>query len=166
MDQLAIGYIRTSHGVKGLLKVESFSGEREHFLQLQKVTLKHNGRSKTFEVDRIEYFGKGLLMKLQGIDTPEMGRKYSKWEIWVDRQYAVPLDSDEFYQADLQGCALVYKGTNLGRIKTVLAGGNGDLLEVELVDNNVKLVPFHREFIGEVDIKKQKIELLKDWVLE
>jgi len=167
MDQIAIGFIRTTHGVKGYLKVESYSGERDHFLSLKQITLKSGGKGRSFTVEKIEPFGKGLLLKLQGLDNPESGKAFSGWEIWVDRQFAAPLNAGEFYQADLCGCRLMFQDTWVGTVKSMVQGGNGDLLEVEFPEaKGSRLVPFIKEFIGEVDVENKTIELLKDWVLE
>lgn len=167
MDQIAIGFIRTTHGVKGALKVESFSGERDHFLDLKQITLKSKGRSRVFSVEKISPFGKGLLIKLQGLDNPESGKAFSGWEIWVDRQSAAPLNKGEFYQTDLCGCNLLFEGSGVGTVLSIVQGGNGDLLEIELNGaKETRLIPFIKEFIGDVDIEKKTIELLKDWVLE
>ena len=40
MDDIAIGKIRTSHGVNGFVKVLSFSGQTDHFLKLKEFVLK------------------------------------------------------------------------------------------------------------------------------
>ncbi|MCK5197610.1 MAG: 16S rRNA processing protein RimM, partial [Spirochaetales bacterium] len=57
MDEIAIGKIRTSHGVKGFLKVLSFSGETEHFLELKEFVLKKNGKTKVLTVESIRASG-------------------------------------------------------------------------------------------------------------
>lgn len=167
MNELAIGYIRTTHGVRGLLKVESYSGEYDHFLDLKELKLRKDGKERLFLIERFEVYGKGLLLKLKGVDTPEEGKKFSRWEIWVDRSNASELQDNEFYQADLCGTLLVYQGQPMGKVLSVIAGGNGDLLEVSLEKTSeVKLIPFRNEFIGKVDIQGGTLELLEDWVLE
>ena len=39
-DLIAIGFVRTAYGVKGDIKVSSYSGETAHFFQLKEVFLK------------------------------------------------------------------------------------------------------------------------------
>lgn len=166
-DQIAIGFIRTSHGVKGLLKVGSYSGEMEHFLSLKEITLKKNGQQRRYAVERVEPQSKGLLMKLQGVDTPEAGKALAQWEIWVDREQASPLEEGEFYHADLIGCKLLFQGQEVGKIESVIDSAKDDLLEVKRSEGKGKcLVPFVAEFIGSVDTDKKEVELLQDWILE
>ena len=44
MEQFVVGIIRGSHGLKGNCKIESTSGEYEHFADLKDVTLRKNGK--------------------------------------------------------------------------------------------------------------------------
>lgn len=166
-DFIAIGNIRTSHGVKGLLKVRSYSGETDHFFELEEVTLKdRRGREKRFDVERCLLNGKELLMKLKGIDSREAGKFYANWEVWVPREKAAPLDEGEFYYADLLGSRLYHGDVTLGRVVNVCDGGGGTLIQVERPEGEKFFVPFRKEFIGEVDIESGAIELLEIWVAE
>ncbi len=165
---LAIGSIRTSHGVKGLLKVHSFSGETEHFFQLEEVTLMDKkGRKRIFAVERVVPNGEEVLLKLRGIDTPEMGKSYAGWEIWVPREMAAPCDEGEFYYADLVGCRLFHGEESLGTVAAITDGGGGTLLEIERAGGGETFyVPFRAEFIGRVDTAGKTVELLERWVAE
>ncbi|MGC9313709.1 MAG: ribosome maturation factor RimM, partial [Sediminispirochaetaceae bacterium] len=39
MERLVVGIVRTSHGIKGYVKVMSLSGEQRHFLNMKEVHL-------------------------------------------------------------------------------------------------------------------------------
>jgi 16S rRNA processing protein RimM len=167
MEKIAVGYIRTSHGVRGLLKVVSYSGELEHFKGLTQIELRHKGQCKTFRVERFEEYGNGLLLKLAGIDNPEDGKALSRWEIWVDKDLAASLEDGEFYQADLVGCTLVFQGEILGTVHSIIENAAQDLMEIEIAGRKDRpLVPFLDKFIGKVDLKEKEIELLERWVLQ
>ena len=163
---LTIGKIRTSFGVKGYLKVLSFSGEMEHFLSLDSVELYLDNKKKSFKVEDVSEKNGELLMKLAGIETPEEGKRYAGWEIRVPRENAAPLRDGEYYHADLCRCSLYCNNTEIGRVLRIIEGGNGELLEIEKEDGTAVMIPFHKEFIGKIDIAKGKIELLTDWILE
>ena len=53
-DLIAIGFVRTSYGVKGDIKVSSYSGETAHFLPLKEVFLKKGNVQKRFAVERVQ----------------------------------------------------------------------------------------------------------------
>ena len=200
VTSLVIGIIRGAHGLTGKVKVESTSGEVEHFFELTEVTLRKDGAEKKTEVESVEGGHPFLFMKCAGIDTPEQAAKLAGAEIVVPRDKACPLYEGEYYVEDLKNCALIYEpgsesnaknGLNedekpeqivAGIVTDVLEGGAGDLLEVSVSESlNVSsdaddgssakkkrtvLVPFKKEFIGDVDISKKTMQLMHLWILE
>ncbi len=92
----------------------------------------------------------------------------------VPRDKACPLEEGEYYVSDLCNCVLVYLGVPVGTITDVLEGGAGDLLEVILTEGGDaetsgpqrRLVPFRKEFVGEVDLRARTVELTHRWILE
>ncbi|MCR4791007.1 MAG: ribosome maturation factor RimM [Treponemataceae bacterium] len=195
MSKLVIGIVRGSHGLTGKFKVESTSGECEHFFKLSEVTLRNGSTEKDFKVEAVEGNINSLLMKLGGINSPEDAKKYQGYEILVPRDKACPLKKGEYYVEDLKQCKLVYykdgnkskKGLAedsasvliTGTITDVLEGGTGKLLEVELAESlnaeldstdkkrpSKVLIPYNKEFIGTVDIDNKVIQLMHLWILE
>ncbi len=165
MDEIAIGKIRTSHGVKGFLKVLSFSGETEHFLKLKEFVLKKNGKTKVLPVESIRASGSTVLVKLKGIDSPEAGKAYSGWDVWTTREFAASLNPGEYYLNDLNGCDIINSGEILGKIIGISENSVNDLLEVE-TGKGIFIIPFNDEFIGDVDIASRKVELKEVWLLQ
>lgn len=187
MDLLVTGVVRSAHGLNGYVKVESASGEVEHFAGLSEVILRagrlpdSGDAGKRYEIEAVDGSAECFLVKFRGVDTPEQAKKIAGFEILVPRDKACPLSSGEFYVSDLCQCVLMYKGTPLGTITDVMEGGAGDLLEVTLSDgsvpesdtakaatsgNKTRLVPFRKEFVGKVDIKAKTVELMHRWILE
>ncbi len=160
MGRLATAQIRTSHGVKGFMKVHSYSGEQDHLLKLKEVTLKKGHREKQFLVEQVRPCTGGVLLKLSGIDSPEDARSYNSWELWVDREQAAKLDEQEFYYADLFGMAVLCEGEEVAQVISVSAGGTSELLELEREGRRF-FVPFIDQFIGEVSLEDRTI-ILKD----
>ena len=166
LPRLAIGTIRTSHGVSGFLKVKSLSGEVEHFSRLRKVFIGVQKDPVPYEVEKVSASKGGeVLLKLKGIDTPEEARKLNGQEIWAEREDAAPLKEGEYYLADLVGCRVLSGGVEVGRVKTVIEGGAADLLEAVDAQGRSFLVPFLERFVGEVDIHRGTIELKEESLL-
>ena len=165
MDRLVIGIVRTSHGVRGNIKVTSLSGEIEHFLSLKEITLRKGEKETLYHVAEVKPLGSLLLMKLRGIETPEVAKTLAGAEILVPREQAAPLEEGEFYQADLLGCQILHEGEVLGVVKSIFQGGQSDLLEVK-TDTGVYLIPFQEPYIGEVSLENKSIELKAPWLLQ
>ena len=179
--QLVIGFIRGAHGFSGESKVESASGEYEHLLKLQEVTLQHDGLQKETKVESVSLGHAVAYIKFAGIDSDTELKKFNGWEILAERKYCKPLQKDEWYIADLINCSLVYEGKDdpatldapaeaktVGTITDVLEGGGGNLLEVSLAESCDRkvLVPFNKEFIGKVNMKNKTVQLMHLWILE
>ena len=164
-QELVIGRVRTAHGVRGELKVESLSGEVEHFLDLESVTLVRGDDRRTLTVESVRAAHRVLLIKLEGVDSPEVAKKWRGWEIAVSRESASPLADDEYYLADLVGMRVVFEGVERGTVSAILEGGKTALLEVALPEGERRIVPFQSEFVGDVDLEGETLTLETDEVL-
>ncbi|MDA3941670.1 MAG: ribosome maturation factor RimM [Spirochaetia bacterium] len=165
MDDIAIGKIRTSHGVNGFVKVLSFSGQTDHFLNLKEFVLKKDGKVKVLAVESIKASGSTVFVKLKGIDSPEVGKTYAGWEIWVAEEFAAVLGDDEYYLKDLNDCQIVNSGNVLGKIIGISENSINDLLEVR-TETGIYIIPFKNEYIGEVNIELNTVELTALWLLD
>ena len=154
-EQFIVGFIRGSHGVTGEVKVESASGETEHFYSMKEVTLRDGktGDSKLCKVESVDEGAATLYMKFEGINSPEEVRKLNGWQIVVPRKYARKLGKNEWYIEDLKNCALNFypeqgndglavwtapatgEPVKVGTITDVIEGGSGNLLEVFLAED-------------------------------
>ena len=132
-DLIAIGFIRTSYGVKGDIKVSSYSGETAHFFRLKEVFLKKGSAQKRFSVERVQEQNGDLILKLRTLDSPEAAKMYATWDIMVPREFASPLKEGEFYYCDLFGSVLIHNGSRMGVVKSVIDNGASALLEMMLM---------------------------------
>ena len=155
------------YGLKGFIKVRSLSGETEHILTLDKVTIRNKDSERVWEVEAVEERGNALLMKFRGINTPEEAKILQGGEIIVPRDKGAALGSDEYYIEDLRGILSQDEaGTPLGTVMDVLEGGGGYLLEIKLLQGGSRLIPFRGEFLGEIDLEKGSAALLAPWILD
>ena len=174
MDWLITGKIRGTFGVGGFVKIESCSGEYDHFFKLKEVRLRFPHASpdepyaeSVYQVEAFTIRSTDALLKFRGVDTPEQARKLCSAEIAVPRDMACPIEEGEFYIADLCNSVLVYKESPVGTITDVVEGGGGFLLEVsEAATGKSVYIPFRSEFIGAVDIQRKQVELMHRWILE
>ena len=154
-DQFIVGFIRGSHGVTGKVKVESASGETEHFFSMKEVTLRDgkSDNSINCKIESVEVGAELLYIKFDGINSPEDGRKLNGWQIVVPRKYAKKLGKNEWYIEDLKNCALNFypeqskddlavssapttgNPVKVGTVTNVIEGGSGNLLEILLTEN-------------------------------
>ena len=193
-EQFVVGIVRGTHGVSGEFKVESTSGEYDHFYHMDEVTITDGTNSRLVKIESVKEGNNVLYMKLAGINSPEDAAKFNRWEIVVPREKAHKLQKDEWYIEDLKGSSVWYKDTAgdtapalddnsvVGTVTNVLEGGSGYLVEILLsescsfLSDDVKLnkkgspktvyVPFKDEFIGKVDVDNRQMQLMHLWILE
>ena len=174
MDWLITGRVRGTFGLEGFIKIESCSGEYEHFLSLKEITLRFPAKEAEEQRSEISYRveecvvrSTDALLKLRGVDSPEAAKKLHGADMMVPRDMACPLERGEFYINDLCNSDLVYKGNSVGTIADVVEGGGGFLLEVsEAATGRTVYIPFRSEFIGKIDIPAKQVELMHRWILE
>ncbi len=174
MDWLITGRVRGTFGLEGFIKIESCSGEYEHFLNLKEIKLQLPSKGTEtqppelfYQVEECVVRNADALLKLRGIDSPEAAKKLHGADILVPRDMACPLERGEFYINDLCNSDLVYKGNSVGTIADVVEGGGGLLLEVsEAATGRTVYIPFRSQFIGKINIPAKQVELMHRWILE
>jgi 16S rRNA processing protein RimM len=108
-----------------------------------------------------------VLIRFEGIDSPEKATLLNGAEIIAPRENAAPLKEGEYYVEDLKGLEVIDReGKTLGHIVTVMEGGGGNLAEVKLLSGERRLAPFRNEFFGDVNFEKGQIVLLESFVLD
>ncbi len=164
---LAVGRVGKSHGVRGEFVLRSLSGETEHLLRLKQLTLIRSGDPKetTLEIETVRRAHDRVLVKLRGFDTPEAVESLRGMDAWVERRHAAPLGREEYYVADLIGCRVLIPSSDggsqeAGEIAGVIEGPSDDFLEVVTEDHRQVLVPFRAEYVGAVDLKRRRIEVV------
>lgn len=160
---LALGKLTSSFGVKGGIKVKSFSGEVNHFKKLvnQIVLLKQDNKEISIKVSACEIKGEIPVLYFDGYDAPEKVKVLNGFELWADRKFASKLEKDEFYMSDLVGLSLVFEGKTVGSVVSFMETSSM-LLEVKSVNGDNFWVPFINHFIGTVDLDTKTIELIND----
>jgi 16S rRNA processing protein RimM len=166
-EQFVVALVGAPFGVKGFVKIRPLSEEMEHLEQLKTVVLRWENHENLFYIEKTFRTGSSLAMKFREIDTPEAAKTLSGAEMVTGRDHAAPLGKDEYYIEDLRGIPVLdQNGAILGEIRDVLEGGGGQLIEMKLPRGELRLVPFRKEFFGEVDTEKRRAILLEQWILE
>lgn len=168
MDRVALGIVKTVYGVRGELKVHSFSGETDHFRRLTHVWLQRpkGGEARRVAVLSVRTQGRDLLIAFEGIRSPEAGKAFIGLEIWTEREFAAPKAEGEFYAAELCRCSLYFQGRLIGPVTSIFDCGSSAMMEIRAEDGKTKLVPFLDHFIAEVDVEQGRIALREDTILK
>lgn len=158
---ILVGRIGKVHGIKGWMRLHSFTQPIEEILAYQPWLIKQKNSWQELEVEASKAHHGSLLIKLVGIETPESAQAYVNAELIVKREQLPALADDEFYWNDLLGFTVVTQaGIELGKLDHWLATGANDVIVVK--GEKEHLIPFvMQRFIVEVDTAAKRITV--DW---
>lgn len=156
--EFQVGAIASVHGIKGEVKVFPTTDEPEKFKKLKKVVLKTEKEEREMHLKSARFFKNMVIVKFAEIESPEEAQKYRGATLWIARKQAVPLEKNEYYQADLIGLSVVTEdGKELGRLTDVLETGANDVYEITLQDKRRVLFPAIRDCIKDVDLETGRV---------
>ncbi len=138
---LMMGRITAPHGVQGWLKLHSYARPIEAVFDYRPWLLRHRGEERELAPVEWRAQGKGLALRLPGIDDRSGAEAMIGAEIWVPRDRLPRPRPGEYYWADLEGLAVeTTEGVALGRVSHLLETGANDVLVVQ--GERERLVPF------------------------
>ncbi|MFI3136594.1 MAG: ribosome maturation factor RimM [Methylococcaceae bacterium] len=158
---LTIGKIAGVFGVKGAVKVFSYTEPRENILNYPVWILKKGTESKLINVLAGQRQGKSVVAQLEGIVDRDQAAELNGWMVVIERAQLPPVETGEYYWADLEGLSVVTtQGVNLGVVDYLLETGANDVLVVK--GDRERLIPFLRDqTIKSVDLTQSQI--IVDW---
>ena len=158
---VTVGRVAGLYGVRGWVKVYSYTEPRENILTYSPWHLRIGDHGLTAEVLDGRRHGKGIIASLAGCDDREAARRLQGAEICVDKRQFPPLAPDEFYWIELIGLKVVNRdGVELGRVADVLETGANDVLVVQA--ERERLIPYLPEdVVLAVDLQEHVIHV--DW---
>ena len=152
-DLIAVGRICGSHGIRGQLRLHSYSGNLETLHALQEVVFQLPGGEKCrFRLKRAVLHGTRILLTVEGVDTIEDAERLAGAELLVQQDQLPETGDDEYYWKDLIGLSVVTcDGVTLGKITRIMETGAND---VYLVKNGKQeyLIPAIADVIQRVDL--------------
>ena len=152
VDLVLVGVVTAPHGVRGLVKVKSFTEEPSDLVAYG--ALSDQAGLRTFQLEIVGEAKGQLIVRMDGIADRNAAEDLKGQKLYIHRSALPEPEEDEFYHADLIGLRTVLSdGSAHGRIKAVHDFGAGDLLEVALESGGMTYLPFTRDVVPTVDLK-------------
>jgi 16S rRNA processing protein RimM len=158
---VTLGRISGVYGVRGWVKVHSYTEPRANIVGFDAWTVRQRGGERTIEVEDGRAQGAGVVAKLRGVDGRDEARELIGAEVAVERSALPECKPGEYYWTDLEGLAVVTPaGEELGTVDHLLATGGHDVLV--LAGQPQRMIPFvHGAVIRSVDLDAGVI--VADW---
>jgi 16S rRNA processing protein RimM len=155
-DQVLVGVIMGAHGIKGEVKLKSFTSEP---LSIGRYGPLQSSTGQKFEITKLKAAKDDLIAGLKGVNDRNEAEMLKGVELIVARGKLPKLKNHETYAHDLMGLDVVFEnGRKLGRLVGMPNYGAGDLLEVAIEGNSeTVLIPFTSNFVPQTDFTSGKI---------
>lgn len=151
-QRVCLGVIVAPHGVRGLVKIKSFTAEPEALAAYG--PLHDEAGTRTFEIALAGRTKDLLLGRVAGVADRDAAEALKGTRLYIERAaLPEPEEADTYYRADLVGLRVEDEaGQGLGRVAAVYDFGAGDLIEVERPDGTSDLLTFTRAVVPVVDL--------------
>ncbi len=165
-DLLVLGKIVSVHGIRGEVKVYSFTDPIDNLLDYRHWTLRRGDEVRQVELANGRLQGNVLVAKLAGLDDREVARTYADFEICVPRSELPALEEGEFYWHQLVGLKVVDQtGQLLGKVDHLFETGANDVLVVRpcvgSLDERERLLPYTDQCVLSIDLEAGEMRV--DW---
>ena len=158
---MLLGEFGRAHGLKGELRLKSFTGDPEAIASYGPLLA---GPDRTLALKGVRPAPGGapdlLIARVDGVTDREAAEALNGVRLYLPRdRLPTPDAEDEFLLADLIGLAVeTASGEVIGTVVAVPNYGGGDLLEIAPIPNGpTALLPFTKAFVPHVDVAAKRI---------
>jgi len=158
-QHISVGKISGVFGVKGWVKVFSFTDPRENILTYSPWLLKKDDETKIVNVVDGQLQGKTIVAQLAGVNDRDQAASLMGWDIFISQDQLPKAAKGEYYWSELIGLN-VETIDRLGVVDSLLETGANDVIIVQ--GERERCLPFLKgQTIINVDLDAGKI--IVDW---
>ena len=153
---VCLGVISGARGMRGEVRVKSFTEHADNIAAYGPVHDESGGRSWSIKVTG-QARGQ-VIARLDGVEDRAAAEALKGVRLYVPRGALPAPGDDEYYHADLVGLAAELAGGGmLGTVRAVHDFGAGPILEIAAEGESGVMVPFTRAAVPEVDMTAGKV---------
>ncbi|MDD3518619.1 MAG: ribosome maturation factor RimM [Chromatiales bacterium] len=160
-DMVVLGRITGLFGIRGWVKVFSHTAPRDNIVRYDPLYVRRGQEWRAMHVADGQAQGKGVVLRLDGFDDRDAAASLIGADLAVRREQLAPLESGEYYWADLEGLRVSnLQGVDFGTVDHLFETGANDVLVVK--GERERLIPFLRgSVIHEIDLERREMKV--DW---
>lgn len=162
-DLILIGEIVAAHGVRGTVKVRSFTESEDLFdRQEHLILIDPKGRRHEPEVIAVQTHKSTLRLSLKNVESREAAETLVGSKIYIPKTDLPPLEEGIYYWIDLIGLEVhTSEGELLGRISEIIPTGANDVYVVKPNgrDEGEVLIPAIASVVQDIDLKKGRVRV-------
>ena len=165
VKRVVLGQIGKLHGVKGWLKLNSFTRPPENILEYPQLGAEIKQHWQGLEIDQFRQQPNGLVVHFKGFDDPDAAGHLTGIEVSVVSDELPALQTGDFYWHQLEGLQVVNQQSQLfGQVEKLLATGANDVLVIvpteDSIDDRQRLIPYLTgSVIEQVDLESNMLRV-------
>ena len=155
-ERILVGVVGAPHGVRGEVRLKSYTGDPGDILDFKSLALDTGGRLEFVSGRLLK--DDMLVVRFAGVADRDAAQALTNKRLYVDRARLPPAEEEEYYHIDLVGLGIEDEaGDPLGTVTAVQNFGAGDLLEIApSAGGDTVLVPFTKAFVPTVDLPRRR----------
>lgn len=163
-SQVILARITGLYGVRGWVRIYSYTEPREGILDYRECLLLDGERVRETRIEEGKRHGKSVIVRLSGIDDRDAAADLVGFELAVTRDALPEPEPGSYYWSDLEGLEVRHEdGRLLGTVDHLIGTGANDVLVVREGDNEV-LIPFVIDtVVKNVDLQAGVIDVDWEW---
>jgi 16S rRNA processing protein RimM len=151
-DLVVIARAVRTHGLKGEIVAELLTDFPERFEELEELILvSPSGERKLVQLEDYRFQKDRVVLKLAGCDDVDSAKQHVGYDFAVAEADRVPLEEDEFYDWELEGCTVKVGDQSIGQVQSVIKTGGAEILVIADDSGKEQLVPLAAEIVVKVD---------------
>jgi 16S rRNA processing protein RimM len=144
--------------LKGEIVAELLTDFPERFEDLDEVVVvSPDGEQKTTSLEDFWFQKDRVILKLDGCDDIDAAKQLIGCQFAVPESDRVQLDTNEFYDWELEGCTVKVGDQSIGQVRSVMKTGGAEILVVSDESGNEKLVPLAASIVVAIDAAAKTI---------
>ena len=164
--KIIVGRLGAPHGVKGEIKIQSFTAVAENLFNYGPLWFLQNQRWRPLALNNWHRHGKNFIATIDQVNDRETAALFTNCDIAINASQLPEASADEMYWHQLQGMQVITTGQQLlGQVEQVLATGANDVLAVspnaDSIDNRQRLLPYISQVVQTVNTGSNTI--IVDW---
>ena len=169
MTLILVGQILAAHGIKGEVKIKSFTQDPLAMCDYGPLQDEQGTTTYQLKINGVQpnQHGGAIIAKIKGIADRNAAEALAKQKtkLYVTREQLPEPEKGRYYIEDLKGfSALSEKGKALATLKDIMNFGAGDIAVLQLIDGPENkrefMLPFKEPYVGKVNTKKRTIEIM------
>ncbi|QGR02948.1 16S rRNA processing protein RimM [Ehrlichia ruminantium] len=157
-DFICLGIITSPHGIKGHVKIKTFTENPENFTSYGELT---DGIT-TYNINTIQVTSKNtVIAKIKDITSRTQADLLRNKKLFIEKTKLPDLIENEFYYNDLVGLQVLLEDNNIfGSIKKIHNFGSCDIIEILLYKSKKStMLPFTKNIFTHVNTKERYVVL-------